>query len=112
MSKDFSSLKLVLEVAEIKGNCPVYQIGDKTVIKGPEIDLERSDKVCIHALFALGPFIVALREGINPSKVGLSRKQDGIGYFQCLDPGPPYTNGGSVLFKVYREQSEDSELEK
>mgnify|MGYP006298347997 CR=1 FL=1 len=112
MSKDFSSSKLVLEVAKIKGNCPVYNIGDKSFINGPEIDLERSDKVCIHALFALGTFIVDLREGMNPSKIGLSKKEEGVGYFQCLDPGPPYTNGGTVLFKVYRKATEDSELEK
>jgi len=32
--------KLILKVIEIKGECPVYKIGDKTVIHGPHVDLE------------------------------------------------------------------------
>lgn len=92
--------QLILEVMKIEGNCPVYQIGDKIIIEGPTIDLEKSDAVCIHALFCLGPFLMALREGISPESLGLSKEDEGPAYFQCLDPGKPYTNGGTVLFKV------------
>jgi uncharacterized repeat protein (TIGR04076 family) len=94
---------LIIEAKSIEGYCPVYKVGDKTTIKGPEIDFDSSDAVCVHALFSLGPFILALREGVNPKKLGLSKSNNGTGYFQCLDPGKPYTDGGTVLFEVKRE---------
>ena len=103
MSNNSNWKKLILKAIKIKGICPVYKIGEKTVINGPCIDLEKSDKVCIHALFSLGSFIVALRDGINPFNVGLSKDTEEPAYFQCLDPGPPWTNGGTVLFEVTHE---------
>ena len=39
---------LIIEVSEIKGKCPVYKVGDKIVINGPEIVLEETDAICIH----------------------------------------------------------------
>ncbi|MHA1688966.1 MAG: TIGR04076 family protein [Promethearchaeota archaeon] len=92
--------KLVIKAIEIRGTCPVYKVGDKTVINGPFIDTEESDAVCIHALFSLGSFIVALREGLDPAKLGLAKTPNGPGYFQCLDPGDPHTGGGTVLFEI------------
>ncbi|MFX1446369.1 MAG: TIGR04076 family protein [Promethearchaeota archaeon] len=102
MNEDKSPKKLIIKAVEIKGNCPVYKIGEKTVIEGPEINLEESDKVCIHALFSFGSFIVALREGINPQSLGLTKNNNNKAYYQCLDPGPPYTEGGTVIFEVTR----------
>ncbi len=92
---------LVLEVSEIKGNCPVYEKGDKIIIEGPEINMN-TDAICIHALSSLLHYTVALREGINPRKLGLS-KNEKYTYIQCVDPGEPYTGGGTVIFKCYLE---------
>jgi len=100
MKEKYAKKRLILKAIQIEGECPVYHIGDKTIIKGAQIDLENSDAVCIHALFCLGPFITALREGVSPKKLGLSTKDGGKAYFQCLDPGKPYTNGGTVLFSI------------
>jgi uncharacterized repeat protein (TIGR04076 family) len=97
---DEKTHKLTLEAIKVDGFCPVYEPGDKTIIKGPTIDLENSDAVCIHALFCIGPSLIALREGIAPSTLGLSTEDEDSGFFQCLDPGKPYTEGGTVLFKV------------
>ena len=36
---------LVIEVEEIKGKCPVYKKGDKIVIDGPEIVLEKTGAI-------------------------------------------------------------------
>ena len=41
---------LEIVVHEIRGYCPVYKVGDKIVIDDPEIVLERTDALCIHAL--------------------------------------------------------------
>jgi len=46
MKENVSPKKLIITAIEIKGHCPVYNVGDKTVIEGPEINLEDSDKVC------------------------------------------------------------------
>ncbi|MFX1519503.1 MAG: TIGR04076 family protein [Promethearchaeota archaeon] len=94
---------LIITAKKITGKCPVYKENWKTVICGPHIDLEKSDAACIHALSCLSTFSVALRDGIPPSSVGLAKEgKEEVAYFQCLDPGPPYTDGGTVLFEVKR----------
>ena len=97
--------RLIIKVKEIRGTCPVFKPGDKIVIDGPEINLRESDAVCIHALSNLSTVIVALREGIPPHKLGLAPTEDSkVAYYQCFDPGPPYTEGGTVIFEVEREE--------
>ena len=91
---------LVIEVVKIEGKCPVHKVGDKIVIDGPKIDLKRTDAVCIHALSSILHYVVALREGIDPKKLGLS-KDGKYAYIQCLDPGKSYTDGGTVIFMCY-----------
>jgi len=92
---------MIIRVKEIRGRCPVYKGGEKIVIEGPEIVLEKTDKLCIHALATILHYAVALREGVDPVKLGLAKKSDKA-YIQCLDPGEPYTNGGTVIFEVSR----------
>lgn len=99
----------IIEVVEIKGKCPVHKVGDKIVIEGPEIVLEKTDAICIHALAPLLHYVVALREGIDPRKLGLS-KDEKHAYIQCVDPGEPYTEGGTVIFKCYRTEEENSKV--
>lgn len=92
---------LEIEVCEVKGYCPVHDVGDKIVIDGPEIILERTDAVCIHALSSLLHYVVALDENADPRKLGLSKERDKA-YIQCVDPGEPYTSGGTVIFRCSR----------
>ena len=89
---------LEIEVCEVKGCCPVHKVGDKIVIDGPRIVLEKTDAVCTHALSSLLHYVVALDENVDPRKLGLS-KEKGSAYIQCVDPGEPYTSGGTVVFK-------------
>lgn len=98
--------KLIIEVKEIRGNCPVYNEGDKIVIDGPEIVLEKTDALCIHALAPLLHYAIALRDGMDPSELGLS-KDGKYAYIQCVDPGEPYTEGGTVIFKCFRSQEDE-----
>ena len=70
--------KLIIEISEIRGKCPVYNVGDKIVIDGPEIVLERTDAVCIHALAPLLHYVVALRDGADPRKLGIKKKGRGV----------------------------------
>jgi len=94
---------LEVEVLKIKGYCPVHKIGDKIVIDGPRILLEKTDALCIHALPSLLHYIVALDHGVDPVKLGLTRQEDrGHAYIQCVDPHEPYTHGGTVIFRCNR----------
>ncbi len=92
---------LEIEVYEIKGYCPVFKVGDRIVIDGPRLILEKTDAVCVHALAPLLHYIVALDRGVDPRVLGLS-KSPNEAYIQCVDPGEPYTNGGTVIFRCRR----------
>jgi uncharacterized repeat protein (TIGR04076 family) len=94
---------LEIEVCEIRGKCPVYKVGDRIVIDGAQIALGKTDAVCVHALSTLLHYVVALDEGVDPVKLGLTRPEDrSWAYMQCVDPGPPYTDGGTVVFRCRR----------
>lgn len=92
---------LKIEVSEIRGNCPVHKVGDKMIIDGPRIVLEETDAVCVHALSSLLHYVIALDEGADPRKLGLSKERSKA-FIQCVDPGEPYTRGGTVIFKCSR----------
>ena len=92
---------LQIEVCETKGKCPVYKIGDKMTIENAQVLLNKTDAICIHALSTLLHYVVALDEGADPVKLGLSRDK-GHAYMQCVDPGAPYTDGGTVIFECRR----------
>jgi len=92
---------LEIEVCNIEGKCPVYKEGDRMVIDGAKILLDRTDAVCVHALSTLLHYVVALEEGADPVKLGLSKSREHA-FMQCVDPGEPYTEGGTVIFKCHR----------
>jgi uncharacterized repeat protein (TIGR04076 family) len=91
--------KLIIRVKEIKGECAVHTVGDEIIIHGPEIDLKKTDRICIHALAPLLHYAVALKEGADPVKLGLA-KEGKKAYIHCPDPGNEYTDGGQVVFEV------------
>jgi len=94
---------LEIEVYEIKGHCPVHKVGDKILIDGPNLLLERTDAVCIHALSSLLHYVVALEHGVDPVDLGLTKPEDREhAYIQCVDPWKPYTDGGTVIFRCRR----------
>ena len=94
---------LEIEVVEVRGKCPVHRVGDKIVVDGPRIVLDRTDALCIHALLVILHYAVALDEGADPVKLGLTKPEDGENaYVQCVDPWKPYTEGGTVIFRIRR----------
>jgi len=94
--------RLIITVKEIKGNCLVYQVGDKIVLdEGYRLNLKETDNMCMHSLASIMPYYVALYRGIDPRDLGLSR--DGKkAHVQCLDPCE-YTGGGTVIFEIERD---------
>jgi uncharacterized repeat protein (TIGR04076 family) len=91
----FDDLKI--EVVEIEGNCPVYQVGDQFSILG-SFKLVAERPLCLHALQSVCPYYVALSSGTAPADLGLAGP-DGAAYVQCLDP-QRLTGGGTVTFRI------------
>ena len=42
-------------------------------------------------------------EGVDPVKIGLA-KEGSKAYVQCVDPGKPYTDGGTVVFEIEQKE--------
>jgi len=95
--------RLVLTVKEIRGKCPVHKVGDRIVVESPKIDTDKTDALCVHALGSMLSMLVPLARGVSFRDLGLSYEDGNVGYVQCLDPGQPYTPGGTVIFEVKRE---------
>lgn len=92
--------ELLIEVVEVQGHCPVYQVGDRFLIQeGYQLVSDRP--VCMNALGSLCPYYIPLSRGIDPANLGLAGP-DGAAYVQCLDP-QRYTGGGTVTFRVSQE---------
>jgi len=92
---------LEIKVHEIGGYCPIHRKGDKTLIGGPRVVLDETDALCIHALPSLLHYAVALDLGADPLKLGLTKPNDRKhAYIQCVDPYKPYSDGGTVIFKI------------
>jgi len=96
--------RLVVTVKEIRGSCPVFKVGDRIVIDSPKIVVKETDNLCVHALGCMLSMIVPLSQGTSFKQLGLAKEEGERGYIQCLDPGKPYTNGGTVLFEIKREK--------
>ena len=101
---------LEIEVCEIRGKCPVYKVGDKLVIDDPQILLDKTDALCTHALSTLLHYATILEYDWCPVKLGLTTPQDPEhAYMQCVDPGQPYTEGGTVIFRCRRLKKESQD---
>ena len=94
-------MNLIVRVKEIRGDCPVFKGHEEFVIEGPELRVEEGKAVCIHALPSLLHFCMALREGAEPTELGLA-KEGNKAYVRCPDPGESYTPGGGVIFEIER----------
>jgi len=94
-------MKLIIEVIEIDGNCPVYRMGERIVLdEGYKVNLKETDNICLHSLGSLLPYYNALAKGVSPIELGLAKKGSDA-YIQCLDP-QKHTGGGTVTFKISR----------
>jgi uncharacterized repeat protein (TIGR04076 family) len=63
---------LEIRVCEIRGKCPVHRVGDRMVVDGPSIVLNKTGALCVHALSTLLHYVVALEEGADPIKLAIT----------------------------------------
>ena len=95
--------RLIITVKEIKGNCPVYGVGDRIVLDdGYRVNLKETNNMCMHSLSSIIPYYIAIFRGVDPQKLGLSRHGKNA-RVQCLDPCE-YTGGGTVIFEIIKSK--------
>jgi uncharacterized repeat protein (TIGR04076 family) len=93
---------LIIEVEEIRGGCPVFKKGDRIVLRGGyNLDVGETGALCSHAMGSLLPFLQLLNRGVPPAELGLAKDGEDA-FINCPDPGEPYTNGGTVTFRISR----------
>jgi len=105
---DVERYRLIITAKEISGNCPVFKAGDKMVVESPKIVVSKTDNICVHAFGCMLSMIVPLSHAMSFKQLGLAKGEEEKGYVQCLDPGKPYTDGGTVLFEIKRERIQRS----
>jgi uncharacterized repeat protein (TIGR04076 family) len=87
---------LIITAKEVRGHCAAaIKVGDKIVLRGATISLTESDRVCGFAFANIYPVIFAARLGKDLKDLGLDER-----VVQCIDPGQPYSEGGTVLFEI------------
>ena len=94
--------RVVAAVREIRGKCPIYNLGDKIVFEGFCIKSSDSRDICIHVFSAMSTLLSAFLHGTSAKDLGIGSEPD-TGYIQCPDPGRPYTKGGTVIFELTRQ---------
>ncbi len=98
---------LEIMIDNIKGHCPVHEVGDRIIIDDPRIITEKTDNICTHALSTILHYTTILEHDWCPVKLGLTTPEDPEhAYLQCVDPGKPYTDGGTVIFKCRKIEDE------
>lgn len=100
--------KILIEVIKIRGNCPIYKVGDKILLNGFYIESKNSSNICMHAFSSMLSLLSAFSHGASAIELGIGKSED-EGYLQCCDPGEPYTKGGTVIFKLKRLEKIDDE---
>lgn len=95
--------KVKIIVKEVKGKCALgYKPGDTFLIDKYYIPKMQNVPICLHALLGMSTLLSPFLKGVSAKDLGISDKED-VGYVQCPDPGKPYTDGGTVVFELKRE---------
>jgi uncharacterized repeat protein (TIGR04076 family) len=99
--------RVTITADRLKGVCPLYKPGQKVgELYWWYFDADRSTHLCAHAVCSMLTAIIPFSRGVSASEMGFG-KEDDVCYVQCPDPGPPYTCGGTVVFRLERERIED-----
>ncbi len=100
--------RVIYEVEEIKGTCPVYKKGDKIVVDSQYpaevINLKESKAVCMRVLDNM--WSQSVFQAGNDKTVAYFSGELGECRIVCSMPGKPYTKCGYVMFRITRENLE------
>jgi uncharacterized repeat protein (TIGR04076 family) len=99
--------RVTIHAEKLEGVCPLYLPGQTVAtLNGWYFESGRETKLCSHAVAAMLTALGAFSKGISARDLGLG-KEDDRAYVQCPDPGEPYTCGGTVTFRLEREEIPD-----
>lgn len=77
----------------------MYKKGDRITVDDPKIVIEKTDALCTHALSTILHYTTVLEHKWCPAELGLTTESNSENaYLQCVDPGKPFTDGGTVIF--------------
>lgn len=107
-----TGIKVVYEVEEIRGTCPVYELGQRLVIDSPApgqeiLNMEESDAVCVRVIDNMWTRLMwqFASDRVREHLAGV----DGECRISCPMPGGPYTPCGNVIFRIYKRDELPSE---
>jgi uncharacterized repeat protein (TIGR04076 family) len=90
------------QVCETGGKCPAYKAQD-TISVARNILPSGTDSVYTDADSTLLRYTTIFEHDWCPTKSGLTPcRNPNHAYMQCVDPGEPYTEGGTVVFECRR----------
>lgn len=108
--REWPKNRVIVDIVEVEGKCPVYKVGDVMVIDEPRLVLAETDALCMRAMGPLMTHIISVAGGVDPSSAegGVLHHianpnvpaEKGIHYTQCPMPGKPYSEYGPVLFRL------------
>ncbi len=91
-------------VEEVRGRCALgYRPGDSFVVEKYYVPPMQDKPICIHAFAAMLTILSPFLKGVSAKDMGVGPRDD-TAYVQCPDPGPRYTCGGTVVFRLRREE--------
>ena len=103
--------RVVMEVEEIKGRCPIYKVGDKITIEPlpgedvSEINFKETAAICTRilgtALLSYTLWLEYAKPSPDDDKKLPWQRALGPDPSKCPMVGPPYSRCGYVTFKVY-----------
>ena len=108
---DLARNRVIMEVEEVKGRCPLYRVGDKIVIDPVPgeavsmINLKETDAICTRilggALLSYHAWLEYAQPSPDDDKKLPWQRALGPDPTKCPMVGPPYSKCGYVVFKVY-----------
>ncbi|MFZ5631454.1 MAG: TIGR04076 family protein [Bacillota bacterium] len=99
--------KIIYEVEEIRGSCPVYKVGDKIVIDSQypveKLNFKESDGLCMRVTDSMWTRLTWQfgNDELLKHLYGVT----GECRIACPMPGKPYTPCGYVIFRIKKEKT-------
>jgi uncharacterized repeat protein (TIGR04076 family) len=99
--------RITISADRLKGTCPLYESGQQVaVFNSWYFEAYPTTKLCCHALAAMLTAVAPFSKGLSARELGFGKEND-VAFVQCPDPVRPYTCGGTVTFRLQREEIRD-----
>lgn len=104
--------RVTISVEKLEGVCPLYVQGQTVAtLNGWYFEPRQEVKLCSHAVAAMLTALGLFSKGVSARDLGFGKEKDRA-YINCPDPGEPYTCGGTITFRLDREEIADPATKK